>query len=96
MMEIPMENFGVARGSAKYGSKPKSNSVPVAELFLRLGSKKTRVSSIAEAQDAWSRLRDLAISQGQGSSDLGVSPEVVDCAGRVLGAISWNGSFRPQ
>lgn len=69
------------------------NADAAVKLFLSFNGKRHPVSSVAEAQRAWDGIRDAAVAQGVGSSDLGQQPLIVDSNGKRLHALSWNGSL---
>lgn len=58
---------------------------------LRYGKKSYPVASIEEAQAIWDKIRDEAMAQGLGNSDMAHDPILTDDKGKAIGWISWNG-----
>lgn len=66
-------------------------------MILKYGSRKKPVGGLTEAMSIWNDIRDLAMSEGLGNSDMPHTPEIYDDNGKYLGHLSWNGrAWRPD
>jgi superfamily II DNA or RNA helicase len=88
---VLFDRGGQVYNAIRDGGIMNNNNKTASKMFLKYGKANLPIASVTEASRIWSEIRTEVMRQGGGPSDMTMTPEIIDAAGKMLGTVSWNG-----